>query len=171
MTSGLVYGTQFVPLSLWLQTNTPGNVTNETWVPDECRAVMANPEILAGINTCAVLPTLLDTNMTSTDQALRFIFSQCVLSFRCAILLLRHLSQPQLLSLMWCRYVGIFGMSLLSVIVYLIVTCNKPQELPTRAFGPSLLSGVVWALGTIDCRFASAFVIASTSSLQTHHSL
>ena len=47
----------------------------------------------------------------------------------------------------FCRYVGIFAMSLLSLIVYLVATCNKPQELPTSAFGPSIASGIVWALG------------------------
>jgi len=128
VTAGLIYGVQFVPLKLWLQANAQGNLTNVSWVPDQCQLAMIDPELLSNLTGCAVLPSKLDVNTSSTNMALRFIFSQ---------------------------YVGIFGMSLIALIFYLIATCNKPKELPTKVFGPSILSGMVWALGAMGSIFAT----------------
>ncbi len=78
--AGLIYGVQFVPLSMWLQANTPGNATGNltAWVPQQCQPLFLDPQLMDSVKACAVLPTVLDVNTSSTNLALRFIFSQCV---------------------------------------------------------------------------------------------
>ena len=51
---------------------------NETWIPDKCKFLMNDQNMLNNVSTCAVLPTLLNTGLSKTDQAIQFIFSQYV---------------------------------------------------------------------------------------------
>lgn len=97
--SGVCYGFQFVPLTIW------NNKINENDM------IFDHPK------------------PSDTVTSIRFFFSQ---------------------------YVGIYLVSLIGFVIYIIYTGNKPKLVPNHAIFPCICSGIVWSLGCGGGMFATA---------------
>ena len=53
------------------------------------------------------------------------------------------------------QFVGIFCTSVLAFVAYCIVTRNRPSAIPEEAILPSIVSGVMWSIGSMSSMIAT----------------